>query len=134
MWGAHLCIYTQPNSTSKSHRARPAHLERMSPQSLIFPTLVLTVLPTFTSASLYERHKIQIFQNLLKVTVLINFQVPLRACHPSQPRKSDPSPLKHQLFEEHLPNLLRRSFKRRYKVANDRQKVKAEVCLFFYVI
>ena len=35
--------------------------------------------------------------------------------------------MKQQLFEEHLPSLLKRSFKRRYKVANDRQKVQEEV-------
>ena len=123
---------THPTPTqvpSKSHRAartQAAHLKRMSPQRLI-SLLILTILPNFTAAALYEQHKIQIFKNLLKLTFLINFQVPLCACYPSQPRESNPSPMKQQLFEEHLPSLLKRSFKRRYKVANDRQKVQEEV-------
>ena len=121
-------VYIRPyHTTNLTVHTQAAHFERMSPQSLISPILILTIFPSFTTSSLYERHRIQLFQNLLKVTFLINLQVPLCACYPSQARKSDPSPLKQQLFEEHLPSLLRRSFKRRYKVANDRQKVEQEV-------
>ena len=121
-------VYIRPyHTTNLTVHTQAAHFERMSPQSLISRILILTILPIFTTSSTYERHQIQIFQNFLKVTLFINLQVPLCACYPSQARKSDPSPLKQQLFEEHLPSLLRRSFKRRYKVANDRQKVEQEV-------
>ena len=85
--------------------------------------------------------KIPIVQNLLKVTMWINFPTPVRLCYPSysskinsskiNPRKNNPrkinlSPLR--LFEEYLPSLLQRSFMRRKEVANDRQKVQQEVC------
>ena len=120
-WERNLCLF-------KLSIYRLNHLHRMSHQSLIYLLNILNIM--FPAQN--QDHKIPIFQNLLKVTLWINFNV----CYSSQSSKINPTKIKTRKinlsplrsFEEPLPSLLQRSFMRRKEVANNRQKVQQEVC------
>ena len=148
--GAPLCIYEGRRSLilnvpKESHRA--GHLKRMSPQSLIS---ILAILPISTANSWHLDQRFSPLQNFLKICFWASLHSPLYACLPTKATSTvnvgntvdavnadkaiNASPLKQQLFEEHLPSLLHRSLKRRKQGVNDQQKVQEEVSLEIYLL
>ena len=145
--GASLCIYEGRRSLilnvpKESHRA--GHLKRMSPQSLIS---ILAILPISTATSWHLDQRFSPLQNFLKIFFWASLHSPMYACLPTKATSTvnmdntgdafkpiNVSPMKQQLFEEHLPSLLHRSLKRRKQGVNDQQKVQEEVSLKIYLL
>ena len=119
----------------------------MSPQSLIS---ILAILPISTATSWHLDQRFSPLQNFLKISFWASLHSPLYACLPTKATSTvnvgntvdavnadkaiNASPLKQQLFEEHLPSLLHRSLKRRKQGVNDQQKVQEEVSLEIYLL
>ena len=119
----------------------------MSPQSLIS---ILAILPISTATSWHLDQRFSPLQNFLKICFWASLHSPLYACLPTKATSTvnvgntvdavnadkaiNASPLKQQLFEEHLPSLLHRSLKRRKQGVNDQQKVQEEVSLEIYLL